>query len=65
MERRAEGRLDAAGRRRDKAAADRARCNSKQSLEERRKGECEVRRVVAALGVPFIGLGNESKGWAL
>jgi hypothetical protein len=56
MEWRAEGRLDAAGRRRDKAAVDRARCNNKWSVEERRKGECEVRQDVAALGVPFIGL---------
>jgi hypothetical protein len=25
-------------------------------VEEKKKGECEVRRVAAALGVPFIGL---------
>jgi hypothetical protein len=56
MEWRAEGRLDAAGRRRDQAAADRARCDSKRSAEERRKGKCEVRRVAAVLGVPFIVL---------
>ncbi len=56
MEWRAEGRLDAAGQRRDQAAADRARCDSKRSTEERRKGECEVRWVAAVLGVPFIVL---------
>jgi hypothetical protein len=40
MEWRAEGRLDAAGRRRDQAAADRAQCDSKRSAEERRvRGE--------------------------
>jgi hypothetical protein len=63
MEWRVEGRLDAAGRRRDQAAADRAQCDSKRSTEERRKGECEVRRVVAALGVPFIGKGRRQR-WA-
>jgi hypothetical protein len=33
--------------------------------DETKRRQTEVRRVVAALGVPFIGLGNESKGWAL
>jgi hypothetical protein len=56
MELSVEGRLGAAGRRRDQAAADRAQCDSKRSAEESRKGECEVRRVAAALGVPFIVL---------
>jgi hypothetical protein len=56
MEWRAEGRLDVAGRRRDQAAVDRVRCDSKRSAEERRKGECDVRRVAVALGVPFIVL---------
>jgi hypothetical protein len=56
MEWRVEGRLDTAGRRQDKALADQARWNSKRSVEERRKGECEVRQVAAAPGVPFIGL---------
>jgi hypothetical protein len=65
MELSVEGRLGAAGRRRDQAAEDRARCDSKRSAEESRKGECEVRRVAAALGVPFIvlerGGGSRSK----
>jgi hypothetical protein len=56
MEWRVEGKLDTAGRRLDQAVADRARCDSKRSAEERRKGECEVRRVATALGVPFIVL---------
>jgi hypothetical protein len=66
MEWRVEGRQDAVGQRRDQAAADRARCDSKRSAEERRKGECEVRRVATALGVPFIvlergGVGSRSE----
>jgi hypothetical protein len=73
MEWRVEGKLDTAGRRLDQAVADRARCDSKRSAEERRKGECEVRRVATALGVPFIvlesGGGSRSEeldgGWGV
>jgi hypothetical protein len=56
IEWRVEERLDMAGRRRDQAAADRTQCDSKRRAELRRKGECEVRRVAAALGVSFIVL---------